>query len=466
MIGGLMKTTSRFAVAAAAGVFAGGIALTPAQAADLGGDCCADLEERVAELEATTVRKGNRKVSVKLSGQVNRSLLIWDDGNESDVYSVDNAASGTRMRLTGSATIRPGWSAGFYIEYQMQTATSSAANQLTLPQGSGFSLRHTVWYFKWDKFGQVWLGQHSSATDNLVYLNLGGGTIGSAGIDVGLVGGGFFLTRSGVSGNQSIIAGETYSKYLPSFDAGNRFDLIRYDSPDILGCVFSTAWGENDNWDVAARCKKELNSVKILFGIGYIEHRGNEAAGTTSATAGGAVTGVAGASLNNVGGNDDFIITGAILHDPTGLFFNVVYTERSFNAPHTSTLGVVTGRAVPADNENLWLQLGIFRRWNDLGKTTIYVDWRHADDGGVGTRGTNFRGTNATSEVTSSEADAYGFGIVQRIDNAAMELYLDYKHFDVDVTTCTGAAATGCTAFFNENLEDFDRVHIGGRIKF
>ncbi len=32
-------------------------------AADLGGDCCADLEERIAELEATTARKGNRKVS-------------------------------------------------------------------------------------------------------------------------------------------------------------------------------------------------------------------------------------------------------------------------------------------------------------------------------------------------------------------------------------------------------------------
>ena len=32
----------------------------PANAADLSGDCCADLEERVAELEATTVRRGNK----------------------------------------------------------------------------------------------------------------------------------------------------------------------------------------------------------------------------------------------------------------------------------------------------------------------------------------------------------------------------------------------------------------------
>ena len=46
----------------------------PAFAADLGGDCCADLEERVAELEATTVRKGNRKVSLSISGQVNTTV--------------------------------------------------------------------------------------------------------------------------------------------------------------------------------------------------------------------------------------------------------------------------------------------------------------------------------------------------------------------------------------------------------
>ena len=44
-------------------------------AADLGGDCCADLEERVAVLEATTARKGNRKVSLNISGWVNQGSL-------------------------------------------------------------------------------------------------------------------------------------------------------------------------------------------------------------------------------------------------------------------------------------------------------------------------------------------------------------------------------------------------------
>ena len=57
-----------------------------ADAADLGGDCCADLEERVAELEATTVRKGNKKVKVELYGRVNRVVNFWDDGAEQNAY--------------------------------------------------------------------------------------------------------------------------------------------------------------------------------------------------------------------------------------------------------------------------------------------------------------------------------------------------------------------------------------------
>ena len=66
MIGGLFKPAGVVSLAAA-GMLMGGVS---AQAADLGGNCCADLEERVAELEATTARKGNRKVSLEVSGHV------------------------------------------------------------------------------------------------------------------------------------------------------------------------------------------------------------------------------------------------------------------------------------------------------------------------------------------------------------------------------------------------------------
>ena len=55
-------------------------ALTPAKVADFGGDCCGELEERIAELEATTARKGNRELSLTLSGYVNIAVMFWDDG--------------------------------------------------------------------------------------------------------------------------------------------------------------------------------------------------------------------------------------------------------------------------------------------------------------------------------------------------------------------------------------------------
>ena len=70
----------------AAGLLVGGLSAGSASAADLGGNCCADLEERIAELEATTARKGNRKVSLTISGWVGEQALYWDDGFEKKLY--------------------------------------------------------------------------------------------------------------------------------------------------------------------------------------------------------------------------------------------------------------------------------------------------------------------------------------------------------------------------------------------
>ena len=125
MIGGrFLKTTSKLAIAAAAGIFT----LTSAQAGGLGGDCCADLEERVAELEATTVRKGNRKVSVKLYGHVNKALLYWDDGVDSDVYVVDNQSSESRLGVKGKVAPLPGLSIGYNLEIAVASSKSTGVN--------------------------------------------------------------------------------------------------------------------------------------------------------------------------------------------------------------------------------------------------------------------------------------------------------------------------------------------------
>src|SRR5262249_23680889 len=87
-----------------------GIALStgPILAADLGASCCADLEERIAELEATTASKGNRKISLAISGSVNRVVLWWDDGRSSGTYyGLDSGNLTSRLLFNGRAKITP-----------------------------------------------------------------------------------------------------------------------------------------------------------------------------------------------------------------------------------------------------------------------------------------------------------------------------------------------------------------------
>jgi len=116
---------------AAMGLFAGGVAMPSAKAADLGGDCCADLEERVAELEATTARKGNRKMSLTITGQVNRIVTWYDDSKTSTTYyGLDNTNSSSRFIFNGSAKITPKVSMGFEIMIEIEAGgTSSKVNQ-------------------------------------------------------------------------------------------------------------------------------------------------------------------------------------------------------------------------------------------------------------------------------------------------------------------------------------------------
>src|SRR5215831_12369232 len=131
MIGGLVKSSSRLALMAAAGLFAGGVAMPSAKAADLGGDCCADLEERVAELEATTARKGNRKMSLTITGQVDRIVTWYDDSKSSRTYyGLDNTNSSSRFIFNGAAKVTPKVSMGFEIMIEIEAGgTSSKVNQ-------------------------------------------------------------------------------------------------------------------------------------------------------------------------------------------------------------------------------------------------------------------------------------------------------------------------------------------------
>ena len=159
------------------------IGAVPAQAADLGGDCCSDLDERIAELESSTARKGNRKVSLTVSGSVNEALLFWDDGFESNVYQGTNDAARGRFRFQGDARINKEWSAGYLLEIgvrsnRLNRTSQNAPHGLTnLPGGAtqdaaGLDLRHSTWYIQSTTYGRIWVGLTDQASERITEINL------------------------------------------------------------------------------------------------------------------------------------------------------------------------------------------------------------------------------------------------------------------------------------------------------
>ena len=281
MTGGL-KITGRLAVAA---IFCaiGGLpgAGGQAEAADLGGDCCADLEERVAELEATTVRKGNKKVKVELYGRMNRVVTFWDDGVEQNAYVLNNSYSSTRFGVRGKAKISDGWSSGFQIEIEDLGNLSKFVDQFNdNPDNGGLNVRKSAIYMESKNLGKAWLGLQETAKDNIVK-----DTIVIKGLDQTMyadfyMNWSFFLRPVGAPKNSEGLStiryrdiGRCYSTSSSAFDCSTRRNEIRYDTPEwegwLKGLVFSWAWGEDDIWSGSVRYRRDWENWSVGMGYAY-----------------------------------------------------------------------------------------------------------------------------------------------------------------------------------------------------
>jgi predicted porin len=376
---------NRYGAIAFASALLGSAAILPAQAADLGGGCCGDLEERIAELEATTARKGNRVVSLQIYGDITQGLLFWDNGDESDVYVVDNDAIGSILGFKGEAQLKPGVKAGYKLEMQVQSASSSAVTE----DNNGddptdiISIRHNHFYIDSERWGRITLGQASTAADGAAQVGIAN-TLHVASPDQGTA------FSPGGLGAGGLILGQ----YASDFDGG-RNDIVRYDSPTIYGFTASASWGDDDYWDIALRFAKEFNSVKVAAAIAYSDDQTDDAV----------VVNLGDVDDPRFGGGQFTQVIGsvAVMHVPTGLFANFAAGEREYDDTD------VTG--------SFWfVQAGIERKWLPYGTTTVYGEYANYED--VVTEGTS--------------ADMWGLGIVQHFDSAAMDIYAQARFYEID----------------------------------
>lgn len=341
--------------------------VTPGFAADKAGpsDGLADLEERVAELETTVARKGNRRMSLTLYGQINKGVLWLNDGSESQFKFTDGHMSGTRVGIMGSAKVSPNFDVGYKVELGIndQPSIPVLEDQVTV--------REANWWVK-SAVGKFTVGlQHIASSD-------------VAGISVANN-----LVASQPLGLQPLANTVLFGINLPFSDI--RRNAIRFDSNDMGGFILSGSYAKGDTpfgmgfsdgdaWDVALRYAAEMGGFRVAGGIAYSQQDQNIWLSPIVPT------------------GRDRVISGSasVKHLASGFFVN-------------GSVGDVQGETVLGGGDYRAYQgtAGWEGKINTWGTLTIYGEY----------------GTFRMAGLDPAPS-FYGAGIVHTIDAAAMDLYL------------------------------------------
>lgn len=218
--------------------------------------------------------------------------------------------------------------------------------------------------------------------------------------------------------------------FMSAFDTG-RASRIRYDTPDLQGFTASTTWGEDDQWDVAARYAKNFGTLSFSSAVGYYWSNDEQGPDSHYAVGGGSVS---------------------LYESTSGL-----YAVRSYATYDEQDAGSDT-----ADANQWYVKAGHRSNWTGTGETSIYGEYGQtnvstpfgAAISNFGSSGDAFVLANTLGDaVTSADGTMWGVGVGQDVDSIGATAYLGYRHLSADIDEGPIALST----------EDIDAV-LGGMV--
>ena len=355
------------------------------------------LEEMKATIDALTSEKeegdsfrapfvlsGNKASSVVLYGHVNRALLAADDGNDADVYQVDNAASQSRFGIRGTIKVSEDLTFGTLLEAGLNLNPSDGVSQ-DEPRDNGdttFTRRHVDLYMMHKGCGTVSMGHGSTASDDTTSLDLSGTFLAGASSVSDYAGGLIFYDK-----NLNSLTGPNISKIYNSMDGLGRDVRVRYDSPSFAGIMASGSWVADGGGDVALRYDGELADIQMLAAIAYA--RPSDASDTVKNLYDGSV---------------------ALLFDSG---FNLAFAS-----------GLQEYKQARADDGSFYyLKLGYKAMLASFGETRFSVDFGQYDD---------ILTLDGNVARQYGKGDVIGAQVVQDIKDFGTELYAGYYFYDLD----------------------------------
>ena len=299
------------------------------------------------------------------------------------------------------------------------------------------SVRKSNWFIKNEQLGKLTVGTEGEATYHLLDDADGTNTRNFADAEgAGVVMANFLVRVNGVTNGlawKDILRGT--NNLTPG--QGGRRNIVRYDTPVFQGFSATASWGEDDIWGGSLTYKGDIGDFKVVGKAGYAN---NSDIGIQRCN-----------PLSSVDQDCEWWgLAGTVMHSPTGLYVYGGYGEQKDNT-RASNFPKLVGIN---DTDKVWfVQAGIEQKFNSLGKTTLFGEFRNDDGGSNPGKALGGAGTF----IRDSSIDFWAAGAVQNIEAAAMDLYVIYRHADGDVTNGKNVTTS---------LDSFDMVMTGAMIKF
>ena len=363
------------------------------------------------------IQSGNSRVKVTMYGQVNRAIRFANTGDETEITSVDNDGSSSRIGIRAVGKANANLTIGALHELEWQENHRSATSE----SNTGVNrvrARHVDLWLDHKDMGQIWMGHGSIAGDAAGLFELTGvshvygfagangtdGTKADAAVKVLATGGEVAAgddgtpNTVGADGDESTMDVRGKARgYRPFNFFGARENRIMYVTPSLMGARFRASYGEKKSYSVGLRYFGSPAGAKdftVLFAAGYRKNPDGYADGEDKSA---------------------WAVSGGIKHSSG---FNL---NGSFDSD---------GEESPTGFKNS--QWGVSGGWigkvNDAGATAIGLGFNRSSDGSKGM------------------ARQYWIAINQNIDAAAADVYAGVSYDSGSVTHVVSAAEATNTA--------------------
>ena len=338
------------------------------------------------------VKSGNRQIQLTISGQVNRAVQLHATSNYTNVFHVDNNASSSRLRLRGRGRVTADIAVLSQIEIEYQSNPSNKTNGVTDGAVEDFNIRKAEVWFDSFKWGRLWIGKGSTAGDLTTEKDLSGTSLAIYSGIGATFGGALWNNDMGTYAPST--GALTVATFFNNMDGTGRRNRIRYDTPNFYGFRVYVSHQERQVSDIAVHYFGNPFGWKDLLvaaGFNYtyfpaLDNNGSEKYAIRRDP-----------PRNQASGSI------SMLHVPTGVSLTFA-AGRQWIRDYT---------ADPARKPQFWyVKLGYQTQHFSFGGTYLAVDFARHD--------------NIT--MAGDHATAVGFGIVQKIDRAATELYFSYRY--------------------------------------